>query len=717
MVKAKISPTRRSTRLSTRRMKADNVGRQDGYNLRNLPKVTYFEPARQITKTKKRKANSVDHSVNPCTRVKRSKPNRSLDEPMDDLQILFDDMNGGSWYDFNQLQYADGVTPDTVNLTIDYVSATTVKNYLLKDPCLDWLKIHYQKSYNPTLPIGLQQLEQTKFVQKVNKETTQMNVLFEMGNKFEEMVCNDLKTKYPNKFATVVPSNTYIQPNHMLQTEALMKQGVEIISQAALYNHHNHTFGVADLLVRSDFVNTIFKKPVLLPEEIHIPSPKLRKNYHYVVIDIKWTTMPLCSNGMLILNSKRIPSYKGQLAIYNAALGILQGYTPSKAYILAKAWKYKKNNRTYEGYNCFDRLGCIDYDGWDEEYIDETAKAIKWVRNVRYNGANWSVYPPTRPELYPNMCNRNDAPYHSVKQDIASKIHELTEIWKVGVTNRKIGHSNNVFGWNDPRCTSKVLGINGKQTAPVVNRIIQVNRDNDTQIYPSIIQNNVDGWQTQKDIEFWVDFESLNGCFYDRTIDINNSYNETGILFMIGVGYEEDNQWHYKCFHIKRCTLMDERKMIQEFVDFIEQKVQDHKYNDTTPVLFHWSNAECTLFNAANRRHHYQWTNWLRKMKWLDFCEVFVKEPIVINGAKKFGLKVVANAMYAHGMISTKWNSSGPSDGLSAMISATEYYRRVESQRTSRQDIQMFNQIIEYNEVDCKALWDIVRYLRKNHCA
>ena len=78
----------------------------------------------------------------------------------------------------------------------------------------------------------------------------------------------------------------------------------------------------------------------------------------------------------MIRNSYRFPSYKAQLAIYNAAVGQLQGYTSNKSYILAKSYKYTSKGKEYSGYNCFERLGEVDYSDFDKSYLDRTYKGI-----------------------------------------------------------------------------------------------------------------------------------------------------------------------------------------------------------------------------------------------------------------------------------------------------------------------------------------------------
>ena len=628
------------------------------------------------------------------------------------------------WKDFNTMgKYGDS-----------WVSGTAVKNYLIKDPLLDWLNLYYvEYGYNTNgtivnkpAPIIMCEKQDRKYKIENREATSQLSLLFEMGNKFETIVVNELRSKYKGSVEKVV-NNEYVTPQLMNKTFEFMKLGVPIIEQAALYNYTNYSYGVADLLIRSDWVNKLFSSKILEDDEVKIKASNLDGEYHYIVIDIKWTSLHLCANGVSIRNDGLFPAYKGQLAIYNAALGLLQGYTPNKAYILAKSWKYESKNQVYKGFNCFDLLGNIDYLTFDNDYIQETKKAIEWIRNVRTNGHNWSCNPPSIPELYPNMCNTYDAKYHNVKKELAQNLHELTEIWMVGVKHRNYAHKQGIFKWSDKKCNSKSLGFNGKKLSPVVNQILKINRSNKDIILPKKIVNNSFNWKKKSHQEFYVDFETINSTFYKRDINLTNSHEYSNMIFLIGVGYEEADKWVYKSFQMKNFSLEEEKRILEEFIDFINNKrIIDLS---ETATFYHWGNAEVAVFNAANVRHGTRWNNWAKSINWFDFCAVFQKEPIVIKGAKKFNLKEIAKVMHKHKLIHTTWAEQGPESGLSVMFDAANFYRFIDTYNVMDSNkkledenyqkyiahINNFAKIIYYNEIDCKAVWDIVKYLRSNH--
>jgi hypothetical protein len=641
------------------------------------------------------------------------------------------------WKKFNTHQFANGITNETIINKKEWVSATKIKNYLLKDPIIDWLKEYYPKKLNNNMiPAAIKIAQENNIKRGLNQKKGQFEILFEMGNTFEDKVFEYLIEKYGNKVETIVENFESMGEHRFNDTISAMTRGVPIILQGALYNYSNMTFGIADMIVRSDYLNILFEDNILNKSDETFKAPNLNGDYHYRVIDIKWTTMTLCANGKLIRNSDRFPAYKGQLAIYNAAIGQIQGYTPPIAYILAKRWKYKSKNFVYEGFNCFDLLGEIDYEGFDNKYLDMSIRAMKWVREVKYNGSTWTTdYPPSVKELYPNMKNRHDAPFHRIKTEIASKNKELTEIYMVGVKNRSVANKKGIYKWSDPRCTAKNMGIFGKKVSPIVNAILKINRDKTIcKILPSKILNNDYGWNEMNETDFYIDFETINGTFYQREIKIKNSKCENSVIFMIGVGYIENNLWKYKCFKMNEYSISEEGQLINDVVNFIEKRVGDYCENNNLyrntikPSLFHWGHAEKSMFRTANTRHNYNWNWWLKCVEFVDFCNIVKSEPIVIKGAKKFGLKEVAKAMKKHNCITSDWSSNGPSNGLTAMIESCDYYRFIdhynslpviEKDQLSRELTKnklIFNSIIKYNEMDCKTMYEIIDYLRMNHC-
>ena len=139
-------------------------------------------------------------------------------------------------------------------------------------------------------------------------------------------------------------------------------------------------------------------------------------------------------------------------------------------------------------------------------------------------------------------------------------------------------------------------------------------------------------------------------------------------------------------------SIDEENRILNEFVSYITS-------NDTfLPKVYHWGNIEPYLFNKK-----YVGTC---HINWIDLHKIFRDRPIVVKGAKDFKLKSIANAMKDQGFISRSftWNDS-LNNGITAMIMAIKYYKKCNN------DPSIMNEIIRYNEVDCRVLWEIVNYL------
>lgn len=651
-------------------------------------------------------------------------------------------VNAKSWQTLNYYRKVTLVDEEATHKPdyYDYVSASKLRNHLLNNALVDWLNMYYDRfnpnpNPNPTsiskFPTPQQQTQPSSPSNHGSKGNSGQShnmftdTLFKQGNAFEDLVFDDLRNKYDDKVVTVCQNRTDFANRNLTNiTEEHMNNGVPFILQAMLCNEDNKTFGVADMLARSDYVNKLTTEPVYTDEEEIISSPKLGSKYHYVVIDIKWSTVPLCANGKTILNSDSFPAYKGQLAIYNLAMGNIQGYIPPKTFILGKSWKCSSKLITGDNYNCYDRMGVIDYEDFDKQYIERTADAVEWIREMRYNGHTWDCHQPDRPELYPNMCTSGDGHWDSIKKQLAKEINELTEIWMVGNRNREYAHDQGIYKWSDKLCSSKTLDMNGHVQAPIVDKIIELNRDGTEIIIPSKIKNNDHKWQSKHELDFYVDFETLNENLRDNNMDITNSKYNTNVIFMIGVGLEVQDSmgmptFEYRAFTMTKCNQEQECKVIDDFINYITDitKKYNKKHNTKDkPKMFHWGNAEFTCLINASKRHGNKWNDWIYNgVTMIDFCKICTYEPIIVKGMLKFKLKDVARAMYDNRLITTRYSESGIYDGLSATIHAIKYYNAIDNNHTNFGLDNVMVNITEYNYVDCRVVWEIVNYLREHN--
>lgn len=600
-----------------------------------------------------------------------------------------------------------------------WISATSTYNYMMKDPLLDWLKhhhnsfVHRHRRYRELV---------NKSIECVNEGKSSYNFtsyIMEQGHEFERKVMKLLTKKFgPERVVELHGEEAPRNPAKAEETFEAMKRGVPIIHSGVLHNHKNKTFGIPDLLVRSDWLKFLVNEAPISQKLETKSAPELGKKWHYCVVDVKFTGLLLRADATHLLNSASFPAYKAQLLIYNWALGELQGYTPDQVYILGRRWKYTARGETFSGNSCFDKFGIIDYHTSDWEYVTQTEKALKWIREVRSDeAADWNIikYPLDRWELYPNMCNHHDHPWHAVKEEIAEQSKELTNLWMVGPKNRNIALKEGICQWTDEECTPDVLGITGEKTSEILEAIIKINQSTKDKILPKYIGNNINAWKASDTIEFFVDFETCNGVV-SSIKKLPLAQTET-IVFMIGVGYIDPTtrKWIYRHFTVNYLTFTEEARICKEFSDFIREKAKEYKVKQ--PQCIHWAQAEDIMWSDAVERHDpisNEWKSWM--WDWLDLLVVFKEEPIVINGCMSFGLKAVASAMKRHGFIKSSWNKKSICvDGQSAMIAALKANKMAREAGTSMLNIPIMKQIIKYNEVDVRVLYEIITYLRKNH--
>jgi len=661
----------------------------------------------------------------------RSKRRRIVSEDAEDSESPQESEQGNSSQTPRTLparELSEISAPEDADWDGVWISATATRNHLLRDPVVDWFKYNYSGfvTRNPTYTKDI--LGAVNDRRNPNSFT---EYIMEQGCTFESHVMRLLTERFGKDLVLSIGGELNPRsPEKVLETIQAMNLGIPIIHSGLLHNPENCTYGIPDLMVRSDWINNIFKIEAIEKTQTRIPAPRLRDvhdpesspRYHYIIVDIKFSTLLLRADGVHILNAGSFPAYKSQLHIYNEALARIQGYNPQKAFILGRKWRFSSKGETYKGKSCFDRAGTIDYTGVDKDYVAKTESALKWLRDCRTPEARgWNVtdVPLERPELYPNMSNTHDYPWHNAKSRLADQIKELTSLWMVGTKHREKAHSSEVYQWTDEKCTPDALGVTGKYTSRILDKVLEINQPHrnpeGTPVLPKIITNNFKGWQNKKELEFYVDFETVNDVLTD--FEALPNVENTSLIFMIGVGFNEpiSGRWTYREFTVDKLTFKEEGRICQEFAEYIRSEATFYEVD--TPMCVHWAPAEDNFWNDAVERHNPESDEWRTdEWEWLDLLKVFKEEPITVKGALGFSLKQIAKAMCENGLITSGWDTgSSCLDGQGAMVGAWRAYKESNLLKKSMREVPLMREIIKYNEVDVKVLQEIIGYLRTYH--
>ena len=590
----------------------------------------------------------------------------------------------------------------------DWVSATDTRNFMLQDPLLDWLGLYGEEKgfqRDTDLPAYDSRTDFTKFILRKTTE-------------FEAAVVAHLMTITTVTNIASNPSDAR-KLGKARETFTAMESGKPVIYQAVLWDAENRTYGIPDLLIRSDELSRLF--PGILTKEEAAQSAKALKGstWHYRVVDIKFTTLDLLTGGELG-NDDSARANKAQIFVYNRALGRIQGYLPQISYLLGRGWRQTRKSVTSRGDSCMELLAPVMQNSnvrKGTSLAQAVSQAMNWVRQVRKEGDQWTVFPePTVPELRPNMKNDEDAPWSQEKKNIAEQLEDLTLLWNVGVDKRQDANNIGILRWRDPKCTATSIGITGQKRQPTLQDILSINQSaQGPSVAPPTITAAAQMWRVEPPLEFYVDFETVNDL--DDDFSLIPKRGGLPMIFMIGCGHVENKDWKFQCFTADSLKEDYEATIIDKWLAHMKA-VRDRVASGTQPLVIHWSQAETsslvTAYNSAAQRHTQREKDWTTPL-WFDFWkEVIKEEPVVVRGALSFGLKAITQAMRNLGFIETKWES-GPVDGLGAMVGALWCADQASKTGVSLSQIDLMKGIQEYNEVDCKVMMEIVRYLRLNH--
>lgn len=569
--------------------------------------------------------------------------------------------------DTNSLEMAIGGHKE---VGVDWMPAYQVRPFIFEDPALVWLEYHGARH-------GLQ------------PDTSPYAFADYVGEKSRRFQDKWLREIAPGAIRVCHTADEARSAAKVKETFGLMEQGAPVIAGPTLWWAPEHIYGMPDLLAHTAWLRERF--PGLLSEAESLGAAPIYGDGgqagHYVVFDLKYTTKLDEKKG------KDLEYYQAQARIYSYMLGHLQGLMPRHAFLIAR-------DEVYEPWpvEVWSELGApldADLAVMRDQFID-----------IKINGAG---YVPWEDEIVASNIAEASERWATAKDIIAqekTRGGDPALVYQIGARAK-----GDLAGMGYPSLDSLLepdpgeipledcKGI-GAKTAGRIRAVLQANRSGTPLLPPP------DSVPAKRPYEFYVDFE----YFTNVNVDFDAQWpalegNE--MVYMIGVGQEDPGGWRYQAFVAEAEGQAGELGMIEKFLDYVGAQTGGATLDSSRVALYHWTSAEVWQSRRAADRLQLAEDHALRRLPWVDLQKTFLDGPGAVPGAWSYGLKTIAGALgELHPEYATHW----PGDldqGLRAMVMGWQAYQSPEPMAS--EEMQMIRQ---YLEADCRALWNILRWLR-----
>ena len=537
-----------------------------------------------------------------------------------------------------------------------YPKFNILKNYIFNDPLCDWFEMNkhiFKKDKN------------TYYVDYIKKEA--YNYKINILKKIKELSGIE---------------NIPLEPSFN-KTKELIYNDSELILQGKLLNKD-------DIFVKCDIIITysMFKK--VFPTINNIPFHLYCENdKSYLLINICYNTFHFKIDLKEVQSENYIFYKKCHIYAFQKVFYELTSYKPITL-LLGKEYYYKNTLLSKKEF-----IGKVTIN----DKIEKTYKnSILWNKKLKKNFKEMNISPkPNYYELYPNMNNTNTE-WENEKMKLANKIKEITLVWNISYEERCKFLEKNIECWDDPKLLKELKESKKKN---IQERMIHMNKQEDILIYPrKNISQNLKNILKRKENDIYFDIESFLSFDENQNLFSNNTKKEDPVIAIIGFIHNDK----FYDITINNFTKLDEKRMIQQFSSYLYKISKKEIIN-----IYHWGHAENNYFKYIHKEYP---KIYFPEYNLINILDHFRMEPIIVQGVFKFGLKSIGKALYNHGLIKTNWDDND--NGLDVMIQFKEICKNNNKQIPLKRYIEIKN-IVDYNFVDCRVLYEIVELLREKY--
>lgn len=526
-----------------------------------------------------------------------------------------------------------------------------LKNHFKNDHLADWYDLQ-KETYQKDIPSQF-------YLNLINEKNEYVSKLFDLFN-----------YKYPHY---VIKNQNQSQIEHHMHYD-----NKHIFIDSTLYSKKYNLFVKPDIIIHKDIFQEIFNE---------VDCSELPR---YIIFDVLYVILHYNSDKSDLLNQGNLYYYKCKLSLANSCLY----HKPRNGYFLGKEYRHKEK--------VLPKRQTIGTFPIYSEYFDDIKDGLRWLKRLQNNYLKWNLLPePSVIELYPNM-NCKESNWNQEKNDLASKIKEITLIWNISYEKRcSLIIEDNIKTWDNSFLSSH-YELKNHLPSTIKKEMIHINNQTEIDIIPRKIKNREFLSYLHQKNKLILDIESINyydenQSYFNDTINIDDKPK----LCILGTIIEKNKQSIFKDFTINHLDNKEEKKIIIHLMNYLKNIFKEEKI-----YVYHWGNAEKVYIKYISKRYP---EIKLPNIELVDLCYYFKNEPIIIKGCFNYGLKSISKRLYELGYIPHIW----PEDmnGLDAMYQIVECSKKADEKNIPLKRLTEIKKIIEYNYYDCLVLYDIIQFL------